>query len=133
MSPEARATVLGDKTGAIAFDALLMKGAGGATKGLATEVKGILKETAEETSRRLSQSGSSVALTTPEGVRITVKNSPSTEIQKIDFGKVEGTGDVKKGDSSPIAPGGGLAAHEARGGHLIERHVPDENIGLNDD
>ncbi|KGE19584.1 hypothetical protein PWYN_09730 [Paenibacillus wynnii] len=95
MSPEARATVLGDKTGAIAFDALLMKGAGGATKGLANEVKGVLKETAEATSRRLSQSGSSVALTTPEGVRITVKNSLGTEIQKIDFGKAEGTGDVR--------------------------------------
>ncbi|KGE19582.1 restriction endonuclease fold toxin [Paenibacillus wynnii] len=94
MSPEARATVLGDKTGALAFDALLMKGAGGATKGLATEVKGVLKETAEATSRRLSQSGSSVALTTPEGVRITVKNSPGTEIQKIDFGKTEGAGDA---------------------------------------
>ncbi|MFJ9206647.1 ribonuclease YeeF family protein [Bacillus velezensis] len=30
---------------------------------------------------------------------------------------------VKQGDSSPLAPGGGLAAHEAKGGHLIERHV----------
>ncbi|QBG55095.1 hypothetical protein D2M30_0744 [Bacillus amyloliquefaciens] len=30
---------------------------------------------------------------------------------------------VKQGDSSPLAPGGGLVAHEAKGGHLIERHV----------
>ncbi|MDX8369706.1 MULTISPECIES: ribonuclease YeeF family protein [Bacillus] len=30
---------------------------------------------------------------------------------------------VKQGDSSPLAPGGGLAAHEAKGGHLLERHV----------
>ncbi|WP_377803093.1 ribonuclease YeeF family protein [Bacillus amyloliquefaciens] len=30
---------------------------------------------------------------------------------------------VKQGDSSPLALGGGLAAHEAKGGHLIERHV----------
>ncbi|WHY39738.1 ribonuclease YeeF family protein [Bacillus velezensis] len=30
---------------------------------------------------------------------------------------------VKQGGSSPLAPGGGLAAHEAKGGHLIERHV----------
>ncbi|MFG6314318.1 T7SS effector LXG polymorphic toxin [Bacillus velezensis] len=30
---------------------------------------------------------------------------------------------VKQGDTSPLAPGGGLAAHEAKGGHLIERHV----------
>ncbi|MEC3795434.1 RNase A-like domain-containing protein, partial [Bacillus velezensis] len=30
---------------------------------------------------------------------------------------------VKQGDCSPLAPGGGLAAHEAKGGHLIERHV----------
>ncbi|UQZ41480.1 ribonuclease YeeF family protein [Bacillus subtilis] len=33
------------------------------------------------------------------------------------------TGNVKQGDSTPLAPGGGLAAHEAKGGHLIERHV----------
>jgi Bacterial CdiA-CT RNAse A domain/Pre-toxin TG len=33
------------------------------------------------------------------------------------------TGNVKPGDSSPIAPGGGLAAHEAKGGHLIAKHV----------
>ncbi|MEC1792729.1 T7SS effector LXG polymorphic toxin [Bacillus vallismortis] len=32
-------------------------------------------------------------------------------------------GNVKQGDSTPLAPGGGLAAHEAKGGHLIERHV----------
>ncbi|MCU5338299.1 hypothetical protein OCA10_03630 [Bacillus cereus] len=30
---------------------------------------------------------------------------------------------MKPGDSSSLAPGGGLAAHEARGGHLIERHI----------
>ncbi|MEC0251793.1 ribonuclease YeeF family protein [Bacillus halotolerans] len=34
-----------------------------------------------------------------------------------------GIGNVKQGDSTPLAPGGGLAAHEAKGGHLIERHV----------
>ncbi|WP_278343304.1 RNase A-like domain-containing protein [Parageobacillus thermoglucosidasius] len=33
------------------------------------------------------------------------------------------TGNVKPGDSSPIAPSGGLAAHEAKGGHLIAKHV----------
>jgi hypothetical protein len=35
----------------------------------------------------------------------------------------KGTGNVKPNDFSPLAPGGGLAAHEARGGHLIARHV----------
>ncbi|MCY8712356.1 ribonuclease YeeF family protein [Bacillus haynesii] len=30
---------------------------------------------------------------------------------------------VKPGDSSPLAPGGGLAAHESKRGHLIKRHV----------
>ncbi|KXZ13432.1 T7SS effector LXG polymorphic toxin [Bacillus nakamurai] len=35
----------------------------------------------------------------------------------------KGINNVKQGDSSPLAPGGGLAAHEAKGGHLIERHV----------
>ncbi|MBB3869180.1 hypothetical protein DER53_02570 [Parageobacillus toebii NBRC 107807] len=35
----------------------------------------------------------------------------------------KGTGNVKHNDFSPLAPGGGLAAHEARGGHLIARHV----------
>ncbi|MCI3986941.1 T7SS effector LXG polymorphic toxin [Bacillus vallismortis] len=34
-----------------------------------------------------------------------------------------GIGNVKQGDSTPLAPGGGLAAHEAKGGHLIVRHV----------
>ncbi|MGG0070243.1 RNase A-like domain-containing protein, partial [Bacillus subtilis] len=34
-----------------------------------------------------------------------------------------GTGNIKQGDSTPLAPGGGLAAHEAKGGHLIERHI----------
>ncbi|WP_051529945.1 RNase A-like domain-containing protein [Anoxybacteroides tepidamans] len=35
----------------------------------------------------------------------------------------KGTSNVKPKDFSPLAPGGGLAAHEARGGHLIARHV----------
>ncbi|PRS14299.1 ribonuclease YeeF family protein [Bacillus halotolerans] len=34
-----------------------------------------------------------------------------------------GIGNVKQGDSTPLAPGGGLAAHEAKGGHLIDRHI----------
>jgi len=36
---------------------------------------------------------------------------------------VKGTGNAKPGDTSSLAPGGGLAAHELKGGHLIERHV----------
>ncbi|WP_369683866.1 RNase A-like domain-containing protein [Salipaludibacillus sp. LMS25] len=30
---------------------------------------------------------------------------------------------VKQGDKSSLAPGGGLAAHELKGGHLIDRHI----------
>ncbi|MBD7938612.1 hypothetical protein H9655_16370, partial [Cytobacillus sp. Sa5YUA1] len=30
---------------------------------------------------------------------------------------------VKQGDKSYLAPGGGLAAHELKGGHLIDRHI----------
>ncbi|PKF90494.1 hypothetical protein CW306_03010 [Bacillus sp. BA3] len=35
----------------------------------------------------------------------------------------KGIDNVKPGDKSSLAPGGGLAVHESRGGHLIERHV----------
>jgi hypothetical protein len=35
----------------------------------------------------------------------------------------KGAGNVKPNDFSPLAPVGGLASHEARGGHLIARHV----------
>ncbi len=35
-----------------------------------------------------------------------------------------GIGNVKQGDSTSLVPGGGLAAaHEAKGGHLIDRHI----------
>ncbi|WP_302466590.1 RNase A-like domain-containing protein, partial [Heyndrickxia coagulans] len=30
---------------------------------------------------------------------------------------------IKQGDKSSLAPGGGLTTHEAKGGHLIERHI----------
>ncbi|UNP78488.1 WXG100 family type VII secretion target [Bacillus nitratireducens] len=39
------------------------------------------------------------------------------------FANGENTTTVKPGDSSSLAPEGGLAAHEASGGHLLERHV----------
>lgn len=39
------------------------------------------------------------------------------------FARDENILNVKPGDSSPLTPGGGLEAHKARGGHLIERHV----------
>ncbi|MGH0950666.1 WXG100 family type VII secretion target [Bacillus mycoides] len=45
------------------------------------------------------------------------------KISTYQFAQGENTTTVKPGDSSSLAPGGGLAAHEARGGHLIERHV----------
>lgn len=30
---------------------------------------------------------------------------------------------LSKGDNRSLAPGGGLATHELKGGHLVERHV----------
>jgi hypothetical protein len=35
----------------------------------------------------------------------------------------KGIDNVKREDYSSLAPGGGLAAHELKGGHLIDRHV----------
>ncbi|MCY8514597.1 ribonuclease YeeF family protein [Bacillus atrophaeus] len=64
---------------------------------------------------------------------INVKNTPllksiaedkkESVLTKSETSNNYGVNNVKQGDSSPLAPGGGLAAHEAKGGHLIERHV----------
>ncbi|MGQ8921428.1 ribonuclease YeeF family protein [Bacillus halotolerans] len=64
---------------------------------------------------------------------INVKNTPllksiaedkkESVLRKSETSNNIGIGNVKQGDSTPLAPGGGLAAHEAKGGHLIERHV----------
>ena len=35
----------------------------------------------------------------------------------------KGIDNVKQGDKSSLALGGGLAVHELKGGHLIERHI----------
>ncbi|MGY0654750.1 RNase A-like domain-containing protein [Bacillus subtilis] len=64
---------------------------------------------------------------------INVKNTPllksiaedkkESVLRRSESSNNMGTGNVKQGNSTPLAPGGGLAAHEAKGGHLIERHV----------
>ncbi|WP_368650540.1 ribonuclease YeeF family protein [Bacillus inaquosorum] len=64
---------------------------------------------------------------------INVKNTPllksiaedkkESVLRKSETCNNIGIGNVKQGDSTPLAPGGGLAAHEAKGGHLIERHI----------
>ncbi|PJM65024.1 hypothetical protein BLX91_06895 [Bacillus subtilis] len=64
---------------------------------------------------------------------INVKNTPllksiaedkkESVLRRSESSNNMGTGNIKQGDSTPLAPGGGLAAHEAKGGHLIERHV----------
>ncbi|WP_440620850.1 ribonuclease YeeF family protein [Bacillus subtilis] len=64
---------------------------------------------------------------------INVKNTPllksiaedkkESVLRRSESSNNMGTGNVKQGDSTPLAPGGGLAAHETKGGHLIERHV----------
>ncbi|MEK5211001.1 T7SS effector LXG polymorphic toxin [Bacillus sp. FSL R5-0603] len=64
---------------------------------------------------------------------INVKNTPllksiaedkkESVLRRSESSNNTGIGNVEQGDSTPLAPGGGLAAHEAKGGHLIERHV----------
>ncbi|MGM0861435.1 MAG: ribonuclease YeeF family protein [Bacillota bacterium] len=64
---------------------------------------------------------------------INVKNTPllksiaedkkESVLRRSESSNNMGIGNVKQGDSTPLAPGGGLAAHEARGGHLIDRHI----------
>ncbi|TWH27566.1 hypothetical protein L609_000300000330 [Bacillus subtilis J22] len=71
---------------------------------------------------------------------INVKNTPllksiaedkkESVLRRSESSNNMGTGNVKQGDSTPLAPGGGLAAHEAKGGHLIERHVGKTDGGL---
>ncbi len=45
------------------------------------------------------------------------------KLSTYQFARDENILNVKPGDSSLLAPGGGLKAHKARGGHLIKRHV----------
>ncbi|MEC0612620.1 hypothetical protein P8845_19020, partial [Bacillus spizizenii] len=52
-----------------------------------------------------------------------IEDKKESVLRKSETSNNMGTGNVKQGDSTPLAPGGGLAAHEAKGGHLIERHV----------
>ncbi|WP_254610255.1 ribonuclease YeeF family protein [Bacillus tequilensis] len=64
---------------------------------------------------------------------INVKNTPllksiaedkkESVLRRSETSNNIGIGNVKQGDSTPLAPGGGLAAHEAKGGHLLEKHV----------
>ncbi|MCY9088406.1 RNase A-like domain-containing protein, partial [Bacillus inaquosorum] len=52
-----------------------------------------------------------------------IEDKKESVLRKSETSNNMGIGNVKQGDSTPLAPGGGLAAHEAKGGHLIERHV----------
>ncbi|WP_342410289.1 T7SS effector LXG polymorphic toxin [Bacillus sp. FSL L8-0358] len=52
-----------------------------------------------------------------------IEDKKESVLRKSENSNNMGIGNVKQGDSTPLAPGGGLAAHEAKGGHLIERHV----------
>ncbi|MGP9038097.1 ribonuclease YeeF family protein [Bacillus stercoris] len=51
------------------------------------------------------------------------ENKKESVLRRSKTSNNTGIGNAKQGDSTPLAPGGGLAAHEAKGGHLIERHV----------
>ncbi|WP_209783395.1 ribonuclease YeeF family protein [Bacillus velezensis] len=52
-----------------------------------------------------------------------IEDQKESVLRKSETSNNTAIGNVKQGDSTPLAPGGGLAAHEAKGGHLIERHV----------
>ncbi|MGV4320800.1 T7SS effector LXG polymorphic toxin [Bacillus mojavensis] len=52
-----------------------------------------------------------------------VEDQKESVLRKSETSNNMGIGNVKQGDSTPLAPGGGLAAHEAKGGHLLEKHV----------
>ncbi|MEW4059712.1 T7SS effector LXG polymorphic toxin [Bacillus siamensis] len=52
-----------------------------------------------------------------------IEDQKESVLRKSETSNSTAIGNVKQGDSTPLAPGGGLAAHEAKGGHLIERHV----------
>ncbi|WP_441394630.1 ribonuclease YeeF family protein [Bacillus velezensis] len=52
-----------------------------------------------------------------------IEDQKESVLRKSEPSNNTAIGNVKQGDSTPLAPGGGLAAHEAKGGHLIERHV----------
>ncbi|MBU8788519.1 MULTISPECIES: T7SS effector LXG polymorphic toxin [Bacillus] len=63
---------------------------------------------------------------TDEVSKVEKGSKTAKEVSKVEKGTT-GQDLVKPGDSSPLAPGGGLAAHEAKkgkkGGHLIKKHV----------
>ncbi|MEC1423547.1 ribonuclease YeeF family protein [Bacillus subtilis] len=52
-----------------------------------------------------------------------IEDKKESVLRKSETPNDFGIGNVKQGDSTPLAPGGGLAAHEAKGGHLIDRHI----------
>ncbi|MCY8106677.1 T7SS effector LXG polymorphic toxin [Bacillus mojavensis] len=52
-----------------------------------------------------------------------IEDKKESVLRKSETSNNMGIGNVKQGDSTPLAPGGGLAAHEAKGGHLIDRHI----------
>ncbi|WP_343310864.1 T7SS effector LXG polymorphic toxin [Bacillus atrophaeus] len=52
-----------------------------------------------------------------------IEDKKESVLRKSGTSNNYGVDNMKQGDSTPLAPGGGLAAHEAKGGHLIERHV----------
>lgn len=61
----------------------------------------------------------------PGPVPYSVLYDPLTQIKTVtdDVFDTKGMVNVKQGDKSSLTLGGGLAAHELKGGHLIERHV----------
>lgn len=52
-----------------------------------------------------------------------LEDKKESVLRKSETSNNNGLDNVTQGDSSSLTPGRGLAAHEAKGGHLIERHV----------
>ncbi|WP_249597217.1 ribonuclease YeeF family protein [Peribacillus frigoritolerans] len=110
------------------------KGAGAVAKtGVATTkaaaVKGVTKAKELVSIPNLLPYNPKNQLSLAGGVPYNVVNGVGLKDQLISMAKVESEvsgrviDNVKSGDKSSLAPGGGLAAHEVKGGHLIERHV----------
>ncbi len=108
---------------------LVTKGAGGAG-GASTLAKGVtLVKELKQVSDILQPFKKDVSYAFSGGNNIRSKfdipdfKQAEEKLSTHQFARGVDTNTVKPGDTSPLAPGGGLNSHEARGGHLIDRHI----------
>uniref|UniRef100_UPI001FAC7E14 RNase A-like domain-containing protein n=1 Tax=Bacillus sp. FJAT-47783 TaxID=2922712 RepID=UPI001FAC7E14 len=121
---------------------ITVKGADGVTKdatNLATDFKNVGKDIQAKGSQVIGDTSRALKLDRTDslsfaGAKGITRSNAADTVQHVPkenlMMKAEGVGgvgkgieNVKQGDKSSLAPGGGLAAHELKGGHLIERHV----------